>query len=206
MVATDCRLQSVVGREAAPCLDEHPPRHRHPGEGGDARWWAPVHGCPRECPGAGYSKAVPANAAAPDARIRGVHLDVDQPGRLPQAAFWKAVPPPQVDGSRDPPAAPAAAVRCGDAQRVPLTALGIRVMLDVPYLYYNVWGSRLRDLSLSWRDWYVVLGVMENVAEAQLPGAPMLQISVKFSPSPSSPAAVAVSTDKIKAGHDAFVC
>ena len=70
--------------------------------------------------------------------------------------------------------------------------------------YYNVWGLRLRDLS--WRDLYVVLGVMENVAEAQLPGAPMLQISVKFSPSPSSTAAVAVRTDKIKAGHDAFVC
>ena len=47
---------------------------------------------------------------------------------------------------------------------------------------------------------------MENVAEAQLPGAPMLQISVKFFPSPSSPAAAAVRTDKIQAGHDAFVC
>ena len=199
-------FQGDDGREAVPCLDEYFTGHWHPGEGGSAKGGATIYGCSRKCPGADYAQVMPAHAEAVDARIRRVHLDVDQPGRLPQAALWKAMPPPQVDGSRDPAAASPAAGRCGDAQCVPLTALGIRVRLGVPYLYYIVWGSRLRDLCLSWRDLYVVLGVMENVAEAQLPGAPWLQISVKFFPSPSSPAAAAVRTDKINAGHDAFVC
>ena len=85
---------------------------------------------------------------------------------------------------------------------MPLNEHGVHVKHGVPYPYYIVRGWRLRDL-------YVVSGVMETEAEAQLPGAPMLQISVKFPPSPFStavPVYVAVRTDKSSAGDGAIVC